>query len=141
MRVRIAIGAILGLAAVAVLAQETSRSVWDGVYTEAQAQRGKAPYDLKCADCHGEELEGDAEAPALSGSEFLWKWNDLTLDQMFERIHRDMPLNNARTLSREMTADILAYILQINRMPPGKTELSHDQQLLKGIRIEPVRKK
>ena len=139
MGVRIALGAILSLVAAAVFAQETTRSIWDGVYTEAQAKRGKPPYDLKCADCHGEDLEGDAEAPALSGSEFLWKWNGLTLDQLFERIHRDMPLNNARTLSREETADILAYILQVNTMPPGKIELSHDQPALKGIRIVPVR--
>src|SRR5580658_7763593 len=129
--------AILGLAAVAVLAQENVRSIWDGVYTEAQAKRGKLPYDRKCADCHGEELEGDAEAPALSGTEFLWKWNGVTLDQIFERIHRDMPLNDARTLSREVTADILAYILQVNTAPPGKTELSHDSPVLKQIRIDP----
>ena len=129
--------AILGLAAVAVLAQENVRSIWDGVYTEAQAKRGKPHYDRKCADCHGEELEGDAEAPALSGTEFLWKWNGVTLDQIFERIHRDMPLNDARTLSREVTADILAYILQVNTAPPGKTELSHDSPVLKQIRIDP----
>jgi mono/diheme cytochrome c family protein len=129
---------IPGLVAVAVFAQETVRSIWDGVYTEAQAKRGKPHYDRKCADCHGEELEGDAEAPALSGSEFLWKWNGLTLDRMFERIHRDMPLNEARTLSREVTADLLAYILQVNTMPPGKTELPPDQQALKQIRIKPT---
>jgi cytochrome c len=135
---RVKIGAvILWLAATALIAQETVRSIWDGVYTEAQAKRGKPHYDRKCADCHGEDLEGDAEAPALSGTEFLWKWNGVTLDQIFERIHRDMPLNDARTLSREVSADLLAYILETNRVPPGKTELPHEPQVLRQIRIDP----
>jgi mono/diheme cytochrome c family protein len=139
MRTRVIANAVLALAAVAVGWPATSRSIWDGVFTTAQAQRGKPHYDRQCADCHGQELEGDAEAPALSGGDFLWKWNGLTLDQMFERVHRDMPLNNARTLSRDVAAELLAYMLRVNGLPAGKTELPHDPEVLKQIRIEAVK--
>src|SRR5262249_13671779 len=66
------------------VAQKT-RSVWDGVYTKDQAKRGDRYYGPKCANCHGDELEGDAEAPELSGPNFLWKWKDATLDELFTR--------------------------------------------------------
>ena len=44
------------------------RSIWDGVYTDQQAQRGSDLYGRKCASCHGDDLEGDiVEHPALAG--------------------------------------------------------------------------
>jgi len=59
---------VLTLIAAAVLAQ-ASRSVWDGVYTDAQARRGQALFEQNCVSCHGPALEGDGEAPPLSGGE------------------------------------------------------------------------
>ena len=46
----------------AVLAQ-SSRSVWDSVYTDGQAKRGEALFNQNCVSCHGPALEGDGEAP------------------------------------------------------------------------------
>jgi len=46
---------VLAVIAATVLAQ-TSRSVWDGVYTEAQAKRGEAIYEQNCVSCHGPAL-------------------------------------------------------------------------------------
>jgi mono/diheme cytochrome c family protein len=51
----------LTLIAAAVLAQ-ASRSVWDCVYTDAQAKRGQALFEQNCVSCHGPALEGDGEA-------------------------------------------------------------------------------
>ena len=39
-------------------AQDVSSSVWDGVYTQAQADRGKTAYNESCAACHGDQLTG-----------------------------------------------------------------------------------
>ncbi len=50
----------LTVIAVAGLAQ-ASRSVWDGVYTDAQAKRGQALFEQNCVSCHGPALEGDGE--------------------------------------------------------------------------------
>jgi mono/diheme cytochrome c family protein len=43
---------VLTVIAAAVLAQGP-RSVWDGVYTEAQAKRGEALFGENCVTCHG----------------------------------------------------------------------------------------
>lgn len=117
--------------------QEKVRSVWDGVYTDEQAERGHIQYDARCAECHGDELEGDVvEAPALAGSEFLWKFNGSTLDHVFVRVHRDMPLTRSGTLSREISADLVAYMLKASDLPAGKSDLPHDEPSLKLIRID-----
>jgi mono/diheme cytochrome c family protein len=138
--------AIIGLLTVFTIltglhAQGTAaRSVWDGVYTDQQAKRGESPYHDYCADCHGDDLEGDAEAPALSGAMFQTNWEGLPLGSLFQRIRRDMPLNKyVGTLSPGMNADILAYILKVNRFPQGSAELSHAAEVLNQIRFESVK--
>ena len=135
--------ATIGVAAICVAlsvlrAQEpASRSVWDGVYTDQQAKRGEPKYHDYCADCHGDDLEGDAEAPALSGAMFQTNWEGLPLGSLFQRIRRDMPLNKyVGTLSPSVNADILAYILKVNRFPEGSAELSHAPEILNQIRFE-----
>jgi mono/diheme cytochrome c family protein len=76
-----------------VRAQPT-KSVWDGVYTQAQADRGKQGYAEQCASCHGPELTGGEMAPALAGGEFLAGWDGLTVGDLFERIRISMPQNS-----------------------------------------------
>jgi mono/diheme cytochrome c family protein len=115
---------------------QTWHSVWDGVYTDEQAKRGRGLYSQHCGSCHGAVLEGGESAPALAGSEFLSNWNGLTVGDLFERIRSTMPQDKPRTLSREVNADILAYILNANQFPAGTTELPHAAEVLKGIRIE-----
>src|SRR5712671_6272834 len=144
MKAKIAAVAIVGLAAVGTLhsalcAQEApsgSRSVWDGVYTQEQAERGHSLYNQHCASCHGDTLAGGDVPPPLAGGDFLANWNGLTVGDLFERIRRSMPQDNPGRLSRQQNADVLAYIFSFNKFPAGKTELAHDTGLLKEIRIE-----
>jgi cytochrome c len=112
-----------------------SRSVWDGVYTNEQAKRGELLYHLKCASCHGDKLTGGESAPPLAGGQFLSNWNGLTLDVLFERIRVTMPADNPAGVSRPAKADILAYMLSVNRFPSGKAELQNKTELLKEIII------
>src|SRR5450432_4094838 len=119
------IGIAVGLLMVAVFAQDTSRSVWDGVYTEEQANRGRPLYNEHCASCHADTLMGGEMSPPLVGGDFLSNWNGLTLGELFERIRTTMPLNKAGKLSREVNADITAYILSVNKFPSGKVALPH----------------
>src|SRR4051794_17020042 len=51
-----------------------ARSVWDGVYSKDQAERGRKAYDSLCARCHGEKLGGNDDAPALADEPFLKSW-------------------------------------------------------------------
>lgn len=122
--------------ALSALAQEATHSVWDGVYTDEQAKRGEALYNRECASCHGDLLTGGESAPPLVGGEFLANWNGLTVGDLFERIRKTMPMNKPGKLTREVNADIVAYLLSFNKFPAGKTELSHNTEFLKQIRID-----
>lgn len=44
-----------------------------GVYTEAQAVRGKEIYRTQCVACHGSRLD-DGTAPPLAGPQFVHDW-------------------------------------------------------------------
>jgi mono/diheme cytochrome c family protein len=125
----------------ATAAQEPSRSVWNGVYTEEQARRGAALYGRECASCHGTDLTGADEIPALSGPAFLANWDGLTVGDLAERVRRSMPLNNPGQLSRQQITDILCYMLSANGFPAGKTELEPKTELLKQVRIEATKPK
>jgi len=114
----------------------TSRSVWEGVYTKAQASRGQARYRQECAKCHAENLMGGEEAPALVGEEFLQTWNGRTAGDLFELIRETMPSEDPGSLARREYADILAYLLSSNQFPAGDKELASELAALKEIRIE-----
>jgi mono/diheme cytochrome c family protein len=122
-----------------VRAQETTRSVWDGVYTEAQAKRGEDVYRLNCARCHGVALEGIEQAGPLSGARFTANWNGVTVGDLLERVKVSMPNDKPGTLSRQQTADVLAYVFSFNRFPAGKAELARQTELLKQIKFEATR--
>jgi cytochrome c len=129
----------MGLCTTGFVCAQTSRSVWDGVYTYEQAKRGAALYATECASCHGGALNGGESAPPLTGGEFFSNWNGLTLGDLFERIRVSMPADNPGKLSREHDADILAFMLSVNQFPEGKTELEHRTEALRQIRIEAVK--
>jgi mono/diheme cytochrome c family protein len=111
-------------------------SVWDGVYTADQAKRGADLFAKSCASCHGDQLEGEGQAPPLTGSEFLGNWNKQVADDLFEIVKATMPADKPGSLSRATNADIMSYIFQVNGFPAGKTELPSDAESLKRIRIE-----
>ena len=119
----------------AALQDGTSASVWDGVYSEAQAQRGETAYRQACVNCHGPELEGADMTPPLTGGTFTANWNDLSLGDLFERIRATMPLDKPGTLSRQQNADLVAFLLKANQWPAGNSELSRELGALKQIRI------
>lgn len=135
---RFAIAAALLIAVLS--AQEATKSVWDGVYTQEQADRGRPLYNQHCASCHADSLMGGEMSPPLVGGEFLSNWNGLTLGDLFERIRTTMPQNKAGKLSREVNSDITAYILSVNKFPAGKAELAHSAEFLKEIRIDSEKK-
>ena len=116
------------------------RSAWDRVYSEKQARRGQSHYESTCSGCHGDDLEGDVvEHPELAGGGFLDKWNGLNLGDLYVRIHRDMPMNRAGSLSRETAVDLVAFLLSANHFPAGDHDLPGEPEILRQIRIDRVR--
>lgn len=133
---RITLGAIVVVAGFALSAQE-SRTVWDGVYTEAQSKRGEGVYMETCANCHGAELEGMDMSPALAGATFNSNWNDLTMGDLADRIRISMPADRPGSLTRVQVADVMAFMLSANKFPAGQAELPPEVPTLKQIRILP----
>jgi mono/diheme cytochrome c family protein len=133
---RLGLTTAFAVAVVFALAAQTSRSVWDGVYSDDQAKRGGAFYSKECSSCHGTELTGGESAPALVGDAFLSNWNGTTVGDLFERIRKSMPQDNPGRLTRQQDADILAFMLSANKFPVGKAELDRETEVLKGIKIE-----
>lgn len=139
MKLRIAAIALIPLATVLVLhatvrAQE--KSVWDGIYTHEQAERGRQLYSDACASCHGPELTGGEMAPPLVGGDFMADWDGLSVGDLFERIRISMPQNAPGSLSGQQNADVLAFMLEANKFPVGTSELQKEAMILKGIKFE-----
>lgn len=141
MKLKIAIVAILGLAAFGLSnstlhAQDTTKSTGDGVYTQAQADEGRAKYAQLCSSCHGDALTGGEMAPALAGGDFMANWNGLTVFDFFDRIRKTMPLGKEGSLNRDTCAVLTAFVLSSNGMPAGSTPLDTHDEVLKTIKIE-----
>jgi len=131
--------AAFGITAARLRAAEPSHSIWDGVYTAEQAQRGSWQFASHCAPCHGATLAGTGAVPALAGPTFLYNWDGLALKALFDRIHVTMPMDNPGSLSPQTATDITAFILSVNQIPAGNTKLSDDAQTLKNLRFDAKR--
>jgi len=94
-----------------------------GLYTEAQAERGKALYAGACALCHGPEMGGGPAAPALTGPEFQFGWNGRSVGELLEYVHKNMPPGQAGSLTDQQYADVVAAMLKTNNLLAGTTEL------------------
>jgi cytochrome c553 len=113
----------------------TGRTVWDGVYTEEQARRGRDQYVRACASCHAEDLRGNGTAPSLVEESFSFLYGDMTVGELFGRIRTLMPSDRPNSLSSQSYRDIVAFILQSNKLPPGERELDADPEALRQILI------
>ena len=96
-----------------------------GVFTSAQATAGKAVYDQRCAECHGNDL-GGGTGPALAGAGFVNAWGSRTTRDLLTRIKTTMPPGAAGSLEDPAVTDIVAHILQTNGRPAGPRELRAD---------------
>jgi S-disulfanyl-L-cysteine oxidoreductase SoxD len=112
-------------------------SVWDSVFTLAQAGRGEITYRATCASCHGDSLAGINDAPALTGPDFHKTHDGNALSSLFNRISNDMPSDNPGSLAGPQVADVVAFLLRYNGYPAGKVELAAAADSLRQIRFLP----
>ena len=127
--------AVTALIGSAIAGQELKRTVWDGVFTDAQAERGRSAYAQSCASCHAEDLRGQGTAPSLVEESFAFLWADMTVGDLFERTRMLMPSDRPGSLPSATYADIIAFVMSKNGFPAGSTELSADVAALKQIVI------
>ncbi len=111
-------------------------SVWEGVFTEAQANRGQGVYPGACGGCHGRRLNGAPDdsdmrsTPPLARAKFLRDWEGRSLATLFEYTRATMPESNPGSLTDKEYVDIIAYMLSVSGMPAGDDELRPDPQSL-----------
>jgi len=110
------------------------RGVWDGVFTAAQADRGKQSV-ARCQGCHGADLSGTDRAPALKGNGFLANWEDGSINRLFVKVRDTMPPTNVDSLSPETKLDVVSYLLRENGFPTGAGELTTKADVLDNLQI------
>src|SRR5260221_3482929 len=111
---------ILGMVALSFVALPQT----PGVFTAEQASNGGGVYSQNCAACHGINMEGSGDAPALAGGSFMLKWRPKMVSELFGEILQTMPANNPGSLSEAAALNATAYILQRNGAAAGPQALT-----------------
>ena len=126
---------VLLTAAAGIAVAQAPTTTANGVYTAAQAERGNAAYQQSCAVCHGGVLQGEEENPPLSGRHFNTSWGGKPVSALYGFINSQMPLGQPGSVGTAAEADIVAYILQVNKFPAGQAELPPDSNVMGTITI------
>jgi len=124
--------------------QVVERSVWDSVFTTAQAARGDSIYKAGCVTCHGDALQGGTTADfgdsaPLVGDPFMANWQGQTLADLYDKIFSSMPADKPKTLDKQVIVDVMAHILNQNHFPAGSNELVADHDKLNEVKIVPAK--
>ena len=109
----------------------SGKSVWDGVYTDAQAEAGQALFETHCIKCHGQDTGGFA-AKELYGDRFFERWREDTLESLYSFM-QNMPPAGPRLRDSEYM-NIMGHILFANGFPSGSGRLN--TTVLESVRIE-----
>jgi cytochrome c5 len=99
-----------------------TRTVWDGAYSAAQAVRGHDSYAASCSRCHA--LDADGIPRRFTGDKFWAAWGEATLDRLYGYLRRSMPNDAPGALTEATYADIVAFLLRSNGVPPSAAELT-----------------
>lgn len=120
--------AVLTVATVVASAQTPTKTTNSGVYTAAQAERGKKLFSEKCTACH--------EPDRFSGESFLEAWNGKPLKEIWDIASGTMPEDNPGSLKQQEYADIISYFLSLNAYPTGDAELQPGAAPMGAIKVE-----
>ena len=121
--------AVLSVAGVVAAAgQAPTKTTNSGVFTAAQAERGKKTFSEKCTTCH--------EPSRFSGDAFHEAWDGKVLKEIWDIASGTMPEDNPGSLKQQEYADILAYFLSLNEYPAGDAELQPGAAPMAAIKIE-----
>jgi len=108
--------------------QDAQRSVNEGVYSVAQAARGQKAFETSCTICH--------DTGRFTGSEFIAQWSGRPLHALFDVMKTTMPEDNPGGLQAQQYADIVSFILRLNKFPPGDSDLLATDESLRAVTME-----
>ena len=109
-------------------APSAAKTTLSGIYTVAQAAKGEETYYTLCISCHPKGT--------YAGIGFKNNWNNRPLWDLWDWISNKMPKNEPGSLSQPEVLQVMAYILQQNKMPPGKAPLQANENELYKIKIQ-----
>lgn len=118
-----------------------TRSIWNGVYSAAQAARGLSDFgQFECGNCHRADLEGDPSegVSPLKGDHFMVNWDSQSVSDFVRRIHIN-PGDQSSDMDIVTATDLVAYILARNNVPAGTAELPADRMVQAQIRWDQVK--
>jgi mono/diheme cytochrome c family protein len=125
--------ASLGIAQTDAFPKSTGRrTVWDGVYSEAQATRGMMDFNQSCAGCHALAAEGRAP---LVGDAFWKSFSQKNVGDLLDFVSTYMPNGKPGSLTESTYQDIVALMLKSNGFPAGATDLAPNT--IAGVQIIP----
>jgi mono/diheme cytochrome c family protein len=101
--------------------QADVRTVWDGVYTDAQAARATSAFGQSCSNCHS--LTSQGEGP-LAGEKFWEGFTQKTVGDLLTYVRTNMPNGRGGSLPASTYNDLVALILKSNGFPAGMVELA-----------------
>lgn len=104
-------------------------TIWDGVFTSAQANRGQETAQAVCFACHSQS--------EWTNPMFIRVWSGRPIHQMWENLRMTMPYDSPGRLSAQEYSDVVAYMLELNGAPAGDTELPADVEGLMQITVTP----
>ena len=108
-------------AVTAQTAKPTGPTVWDGVFTDAQADRAAGTFSQSCERCHTLAAQGTRP---LSGDKFWEGYTQKTVGDLLTFVKTNMPNGQGGSLPATIYNDLVALILKSNGFPSGKTELT-----------------
>lgn len=117
-----AFAALAGTASMRAGAQSPEPRIWQGVFSEAQAARGKEVFTANCVRCHAQDLTG-VTGPPLKGDRFFQTFGSEPIDRLYLKVRDTMPPNYGDTVTEQNKLDAVTYILQSNGFPSGPNEL------------------
>lgn len=120
--------AAVGVRTAAQKAPDPAKSTIGGVYTVEQAEKGQSLYASLCVGCH--------TMTTHTGLTFKKRWDGATVWDLFSTIKDTMPDDDPGSVSADDVKLIVAYLLKANGLPPGKDELTANEEALKKIKIE-----
>jgi cytochrome c len=143
-----ALFSILIAALGAAASPQQNTTVWDGIYSDAQARRGEQVYKRSCGYCHRDDLTGGffdngvGRTPALAGprafdSSFVERWKNMTMADLVATVAATMPQEEPASLSAQAYVDVVCYLLSKNDVRAGPTDLPTEVEVLQHVVIVP----
>ena len=117
-------------------------------YTDVQAERGRLLFNRNCGFCHSVDPKirnvpksGTMGAYNTFGGTYLEQRMTPEHKKLYPSVYyfftrlAQMPPYDTYSVSHQIKADIVAYILQANGFPPGPNELTTDTETMKSMMI------